>query len=372
MTTQSERTTIHFSRGIPPPEAIPARELAKLTAAVLDEAADTVFQYAPIGRHRGDRALREQLGAFHAADPEHIFVGNGSLQVLDLLAGHLLASGRPVVFVESPTYDRAAEIFQRHGARVVGLPVEPDGVDIDALRRALRAEVPALFYTIPDFQNPSGVTMSEPKRRAVVELAAKYGFPVVEDIPYRELRYHGEAPPALAGIAGTAASVITLGSLSKVLSPGLRVGYAISDPPTATALAARAEGVYLSPAPLCQAVAARCLASGLVRSNIVRTVELLRPRHDAAVLTARNMLGDGLLAVPDGGYYLGARLPAGTDEPSLLAAAQAAGIVLTAGSGFRPPPGTVFLRLPFHALDAADFAYGLERLVAIANRLMTR
>jgi 2-aminoadipate transaminase len=366
----SDAATVHFSRGIPPLEAIPSEELADHTAAVLEERRDELFQYAPIGRHRGDPALRDQLGALHAVDAERIFVGNGSLQVLDLVAALLLAEGGDVL-VEIPTYDRAVGIIERHGGRIVGLPLQADGLDMELLEEHLRHNpAPAFLYTVPDFQNPSGVTTSEPKRHALLKLAARYRFAILEDIPYRELRYHGQTPPSLGDIPSEA-RVITLGSLSKVLSPGLRVGYAISDPDMARALAALAEGTYLSPAPLCQAIAARCLASGMVDAHLERVRDFLRPRHDAAVAAARTHLGEALIAVPDGGYYLAAHLPVRGDEPALLAAAREEGVVLTPGSAFypgsaAPPRGTLFIRLPFQALEPDEFASGVERLARVA------
>jgi 2-aminoadipate transaminase len=372
MTADAEPTTLRFSRCGPPAEAIPAHSLAVHTVAVLEADREAAFQYAPIGRYLGDPALRGQLGAFHRVDPDAIFVGNGSLQVLDLLASMLLRPGERDVYVEAPTYDRALQVFGRHRARLVGVPVESDGLDVDALRRRLRGGAPALLYTMPDFQNPSGVTMSEPKRRALVDLAAMYGFAIVEDIPFRQLRYHGMSPPALADLAGSA-RVITVGSLSTVLSPGLRIGYAISDPETARTLASLAESTYLSPAPLCQAVAARCLASDVLRATIGRVRHLLRPRHDAAVAAVRGRLGGALLAVPDGGYYLGLRVRVEADETTLLAAARADGVTLTRGSVFHPPSsprsGSHFLRLPFHALDPADFGDGVERLARSCARI---
>jgi 2-aminoadipate transaminase len=371
MSTLSDAAVVHFSRGIPPLEAIPSEELADHTVAVLEERRDEVFQYAPIGRHRGDPALRAQLGAFHGVDPERIFVGNGSLQVLDLVAALLLRDGGDVV-VETPTYDRAVGIVERHGGRLVNVPLEDDGIDVERLRTLLDERgAPAFLYTIPDFQNPSGVTTSEAKRRALVELAAEYGFAILEDVPYRELRYHGETPPTIGELAGDA-RVITLGSLSKVLSPGLRIGYAIADPETASALAAAAEGTYLSPSPLTQAIAARCLAAGTVGAHIERVRDFLGPRHDAAVTAAREHLGDALLTVPDGGYYLAAHLPVDLDEPALLAAARDEGVVLTAGSAFypgsaAPPDGTLFVRLPFQALEPEEFASGIERLARLTR-----
>ncbi|MFD8998465.1 aminotransferase-like domain-containing protein [Streptomyces abikoensis] len=363
-----------FSRGIPPREAIPAQELAAQAAAVLADRPDDVFQYAPIGNHTGDLALREELAKLHTADPERIFVTNGSLQALDLLAAHLLRDAGPDVYVEAPTYDRAVEIFERHGARVTGIPLRHDGLDLDVLRERLAERTPAFLYVIPDFQNPSGVTTSEDKRRELVGLAEEHGFVIVEDIPYRELRFEGTAPAPLAELS-PGGRVLTVGSLSKILSPGLRVGYVIAEPHTATALAALAEGTYLSPAPLLQAVAARSLAAGLAASNIERARRFLKPRHDAAVAAVRRHLGqDALIAVPEGGYYVSVHLPVPTDEKTFLTAAKEDGVLLTRGSAFypgsaAPPAGTVFLRLPFQALTPEEFAAGVERLAAVTARL---
>ncbi|QWF84117.1 aminotransferase-like domain-containing protein [Amycolatopsis sp. CA-230715] len=359
---------VQFSRGVPPIEAIPARELAEHTEAAVAELGPRLFQYPPIGRYLGDPTLREQLAKRHDADPDHILVTNGSLQALDLLAAHLLSGSGAAVYVEGPTYDRAARIFERHGGRVSSIPLEADGMDLADLRERLRAEVPAFVYTVPDFQNPSGVTLSLAKRGELLGLAAEYGFTVIEDIPYRDLRFHGETLPSLSELA-EGARVITLGSLSKVLSPGLRIGYVISDADTALELATRSEGVYLSPVGLCQAVAARALGSGLVTENVERARDFLRPRHDAAVRSVQSSLGDALMAVPDGGYYVGVRVKTGSDPDAFLDRALGAGVKLISGSAFYPSTekstvDTMFLRLPFQAMTPEEFSTGVERLAA--------
>jgi 2-aminoadipate transaminase len=368
--------TIAFSRGIPPAAAIPAAELAALTAALVAVDADALFQYAALGGNRGDPALRTELARRHGARPDDVFVGNGSLQVLDLLAARLLdpasagARGRTDVVVEAPTYDRARQIFERHGGHLVGIPLDRDGLDVEALAERLAAGgPPAAIYTIPDFQNPGGVTMGEDRRRALLDLAAAHDVPVIEDSPYRDLRYRGTPPPRLRDLAAAAgARVIAVSSLSKVLSPGLRVGYAVADEATAAALAGGAEGTYLSPSPLCQAVAARALATGLVERNVARVIERLRPLHDHAVTAAAEELGTRarLLAVPDGGYYLGLhlRLGPGMDEAALRRRAAELGLALAAGSAFHPVAraGTAFVRVPFQSLTPAELREGLRRL----------
>jgi 2-aminoadipate transaminase len=368
---------IPFARGIPPTSAIPAAELAALTADLLGERAGELFQYAPLGGNRGDPRLRAELARRHGAEPDDVFVGNGSLQVLDLLAAHLLGGARgdgPVVAVEAPTYDRARQLFARHGARLVAVPVEPDGMAVDVLAERIAGGMPppAVIYTIADFQNPSGVTLAEPKRRALLTLAAAHGSVVIEDSPYRDLRYRGTAPPRLRDLAPAAgARVVAVSSLSKVLSPGLRVGYAVADPVTTAALAAAGEDTYLSPSPLSQAVAAAALAAGLVEANVARAVAHLGPLHDHAVSAVAEELGERarLLAVPGGGYYVSVHLDLspGDDESALRSRAADLGLTLAAGSAFHPfagdpPARTVFVRIPFPAMAPADLREGLRRL----------
>jgi 2-aminoadipate transaminase len=349
-------------------EVLPLPELVKLASEVLETAPGEAFQYAPIGRHLGNPHLRAEIARFHGAEPDRIFVGNGSLQVLDLLAGHLLGGGGPSpVYVEAPTYDRAWRIFERHGGRVVGVPLEGDGVDVEALRALVSEQVPAFFYTIPDFQNPSGVCLSGEKRRALVALAEEFGFVIVEDTPYRRLRFHGADLPLLASLGGD--RVVTIGSLSKILSPGLRVGYAIGTKALAISLAELAEDTYLTASPLSQAVAAKSFEHGLVDSTIRSVNTFLEPRHDAAVAAVAQVFGDDLLAVPGGGYFLGVLADCAVAEDEFMASARDAGVLLARGSAFypgaRPTPGRLFMRLPFQALTEDEFVAGVRRLAEV-------
>ncbi|MCH7345327.1 PLP-dependent aminotransferase family protein [Pelomonas sp. CA6] len=359
-----------LTRGIPPAETIPSAALADCAREVLADTPARLFQYAPLGGHKGDALLREQLGRFHGADPEGIFVGNGSLQVLDLLCAELRPAGPFEVLVESPSYDRALGIFQRHGARLLGVPLQADGLDLDRLEALLTRHTPRLLYTIADFQNPSGVTLGAAKRRRLLALAREHGFIVVEDLPYRALRYHGSSPPGLAELAD-GARVISLCSLSKMLSPGLRIGYALSDPATARALAARAENTYLCAPPLCQAIAARALGLGLMERNLAQARQLLAPRHDEALRRIRPLLGDTLMAVPDGGYFMSALLPCAHGEAQLIGRAAERGVALTPGSPFFPPDQVpaqrFFLRIPFQSLDGDRLERALHAVLDAAR-----
>jgi 2-aminoadipate transaminase len=239
VTTISDQ--IVFTRGVPPPEAFPTEELGACFDAAVRENPDVVLQY---GQQPGYAPLREELAGEYRVSPQEILIGNGSLQLQDLVSSYLVRPGA-VVYTEQPSYDRAIKTFRRRGARTVGIPLEEDGISIERLEAALGREVPAFLYLVPDFQNPAGATLSLQKRQRVVELADRYGFWVIEDIPYRKLRYEGENIPLLREI--NPSHVITMSSFSKLLSPGIRVGFMISPEDLRKGVTALGEDTYLSP-----------------------------------------------------------------------------------------------------------------------------
>ena len=167
-----ELSPINFTRGVPANESFPIDELIDAATAVLKAHGDVVLQYGP---STGFAPLREWLAEWQGVEPSQVLTGNGSLQIVEFLCLALLKPG-DVVFTESPTYDRTITMLRRHGANVVGIPLEPDGPNIEALEAALRRTCPKFFYIIPDFQNPAGATCSGAKRRRIVELAEQHGF----------------------------------------------------------------------------------------------------------------------------------------------------------------------------------------------------
>src|SRR2546426_2049878 len=193
----SNPSPINFTRGVPASDSFPTEDLVAASAAALRSQAETVLQYGPA---LGFRPLREWLAAWQKTEVDAVLTGNGSLQLVDFLCLHLLSPG-DVVFTESPTYDRTITLLRRHGAKIVGIPLEANGPDIASLERALARQVPKLFYVIPDFQNPAGATCSREKRRRIAELARRFGFLLVEDAPYRLLRYRGREEPTLRELA---------------------------------------------------------------------------------------------------------------------------------------------------------------------------
>src|SRR3954470_14709911 len=232
---------IVFTRGVPPPEAFPTDELSACFDAAIHNDAAVVLQY---GQQPGYAPLRQELAREYGVSDTEILIGNGSLHLQDLVSAQLIGPSM-AVFTEQPSYDRAITTFRRRGARVIGIPLEDDGISVERLEAALGHEVPAFVYLVPDFQNPAGATLSLEKRRRIVALAGEYSFRVIEDIPYRKLRYEGEDLPLLREIDPS--NVITMSSFSKLLSPGIRVGFMIASEELVRAVTNLGEDTYLSP-----------------------------------------------------------------------------------------------------------------------------
>jgi DNA-binding transcriptional MocR family regulator len=359
-------TTIDFTRGVPAPESFPLEQLAECSAAIVTgQYGAQVLQYGP---GAGFAPLREWLAERHGVAANQVLLGNGSLQILDFMGLALLEPG-DTVFVEAPTYDRTITILRRHGARVVGVPMEDDGPDVDAFERALRETTPKLAYVIPDFQNPSGATAALAKRRRLAELAGQHGFWLVEDAPYRPLRYRGEQLPTLAELAP--AHTLQLSSFTKQIGPGVRVGYLIGDTATVAQLAKAASDTYITPNLLGEAAVYEFCRRGWLEPQLERLRALYRPRLEAISAALRQYLPEARWIEPDGGFFLSVTLPEGVTAESLRTAGAAAGLALSDGRGFFPNPtdGERFLRLPFCALTPAQLADGVARLAGVVAQV---
>ncbi len=357
---------IVFTRGVPPPEAFPTEELsACFDAAIRDDAA-VVLQY---GQQPGYAPLRRELAKEYGVSDGELLIGNGSLHLQDLVSAHLVSPGM-AVFTEQPSYDRAIITFRRRGARVIGIPLEEDGISVARLEAALQREVPAFLYLVPDFQNPAGATLALEKRRRVVELANEYGFWVIEDVPYRKLRYRGEDLPLLRDIDPS--RVITMSSFSKLLSPGIRVGFMIAPADLIGAVTKLGEDTYLSPVLPTQAAVAEYLRRGLLEPNVERLKELYRPRWQAMADAVRRELPAAQAFIPDGGFFVSVMLPEDADTDDLVGRASERGLVLTPGAAFfadpddgKQTPGDRFVRLPFCALTPEQIEEGVRRLASL-------
>ena len=162
--------------------------MSEASRVVLEENGSTILQYGPSA---GLASFREWISEWQGVALNQVLIGNGSLEMIEFITRELTKPG-DVVLTESPSYDRAITIFRRNGAELVGIPLDPDGPDLDRLESVAKKRQPKFFYTIPDFQNPSGATYSLANRKSLIQLAARYGFRIIEDAPYRYLRYRGE------------------------------------------------------------------------------------------------------------------------------------------------------------------------------------
>jgi DNA-binding transcriptional MocR family regulator len=350
---------ISFARGAPAPEALAADLVAECAAAALHDDGVRLLSY---GTGYGYPPLREWLADHHGAGADQVFVTNGSLQGLVFLLDTLLQPGDRVA-VEAPTYDRALLQVRAHGLQVLPVPVEDDGLDVDALERACaRGEAPRLLYTIPNFQNPSGATISLEKRRALLGVAERHGFWILEDDPYGRLRFEGKPLPGLRELAGGDGRVLFTSSFSKTVAPGLRVGYLVAPDELVDRLAALASRTYISPALLAEGAVHRICADGHLDANVARVTALMRERRDAMVAGLAHMPEGTACVPPDGGFFLWLTLPPDLSADALFDGATAAGVVYVKGSDCFVEGGERSLRLAYSGVSPAEIAAGMRRL----------
>ena len=355
-------TCISFNRGIPCVEAFPTSEIQQCAAAVLAADAATVLQY---GQSTGYMPLRETIARWYGAGPDEVLVSNGSLQIQEFLSALLLSPG-DTVFVEEPTYDRAITIFRRHGANVVGIPLEPDGPDVEFLAAQLQKVRPKFLYLIPDFQNPTGVTTSLSRREEIVHLAEEHEFWIIEDSPYRALRYQGSDLPLMRTLNPD--RVLHLSSFAKVLSPGVRMGYLVAPERIVEAVAKIATDTYVTPGLLAQGIAYEFCRRGWLEPNVERLKGIYRPKLEATAAALREYLPGADWVEPEGGFFLGITLPPPMNVANLRERAEQIGLILSDGRGFFPQgDGERFLRLAFTALSKSEIREGISRLARLVS-----
>ena len=346
---------ISFARGVPAPECLPVAELADCARVALERDGRTILSYGPSS---GYGPLREWIAARHGVDAGRVFITNGSLQGFVFLAQRLARGKR--VLVEQPTYDRPLKILRELGAEIVPVRCDDDGLDPDALETALRAgDAPAFLYLIPTFQNPSGRTLSEERRRRIVELAREHDLLVLEDDPYGLVRFEGEPLPSLLELSDGYTAYSS--SFSKTIAPGIRVGWFVFPEQLAREIEATATGTYITPVLLGQATVHEFVSRGLFESNLQRVRKLIGMRRDAMLAALERELPNVRTTRPDGGYFLWAEL-GGVDAGELLARAEEAGVTFVNGTDFGGPPDS--LRLAYSFVSVDEIAEGVGRLAA--------
>ena len=350
-------TVINFTRGVPANDSFPIGEVVDAARTALESHGPAMMQYGPSA---GFPPLREWVAGWQGASVDRVLTGNGSLQLIEFLCLHLLQPG-DVVFVESPTYDRTLTLLRRHHATVVGIPLEADGPNLEALDAALARHTPKFLYAIPDFQNPAGATCSAAKRRRIAALAEQHGFLIVEDAPYRLLRYRGAEEPTLYSLAPD--RTLHMSSFTKLIAPGVRTGFMIGEPVLIKALAKVAEDTYISPGYVAQGITAEWCRRGLLGPQIERLKALYAPRLEACLDGLDTFMPDAEATRPDGGFFISLTLPEGVRTTEVRTEAATRGLNLADGMAFFPDGGgDRFLRLPFCALTPDEINEGLHRL----------
>jgi len=338
--------TISLARGVPAPECIPVDELADCARAAIERDGTTVLSYGPVG---GYQPLRQWIAERHGVGPSRVLVTNGSLQGLAFLADRF-AGAR--VLVEKPTYDRPLKLLAARGADVTAVPIDDDGLDLDALEQALDVgPKPAFLYTIPTFQNPSGRTLTTERRERLVELVRERNLLVLEDDPYGLVRYEGEPPPTLFELDG-GEHVVYSSSFSKTVAPGLRVGYFVLPPALDAELEALAVSTYITPVLLGQATVFEFLRRGHFDSNLERVRGLLRVRRDAMLEALEHDLPGATWSRPEGGYFVWLELDRDAEDVP--------GVSYVKGTDFGAAPNTA--RLAFSYVSPDEIREGIRRL----------
>lgn len=328
---------ISFDSGHAFPQVLP--DLTGEAMAALSVHRSETLQYAP---RPGLPELRAWIAEYMIDDgvaglsPENILVVNGAKHGLELICRLLLDEGDSIV-VTSPTYFTAIPIFKSFGVSFIQIPQDAEGLDVDVLTRTLEQvksegrRLPKFIYDVPDFHNPTGVTMSRNRREALINLAGKYGIFIVEDSPYRKVRFEGQSQPSLKSLDRSGV-VFTLGTFSKLLAPGLRIGWIAGSPEILNRIVQlKSDG---GSCPLTQRLIVEFGKAGRFQAHIQRVQETYQSHRDRMLDAFRWTIPEFSMEIPRGGYYLWVTLPIGIDGDRLAEMAEREGVIVLAGSKF--------------------------------------
>lgn len=364
---------ISFAGGLPAPEVFPVERIAAACDDALHELGATALQY---GTTEGYTPLREMIARQSArygiaVTADNILITSGSQQALDLL-GKILINPGDRILVEAPTYLGALQAWNAYGAEYVPVPSDENGMITDALEDALRVG-PKFIYVLPNFQNPTGVTMPLERREKLVKLADRYGVPIVEDDPYGQLRFEGEHLPTITTLDGRGreecgvcyrGNVIYLSTFSKILAPGLRLAWVIAPPEVIHKLVQAKQGADLHTATFNQIVAYDVARDGFLIEHVRMIREVYRERRDAMLEAMEQDFPPGVRWThPQGGLFLWGTLPEGIDSAEVLRTAIEHDVAFVPGSPFFPRGGGEnTMRLNFSYCKPDIIREGIARL----------
>lgn len=372
---------VSFAGGLPAPELFPLREVREACERVLAEHGAQALQYGPTEGYAPFRGLLLRQLARYGIDagPDNLLVTTGSQSGLDLIGKLLLDPGDRVA-VEAPTYLGALQAFRAYQPEFLSVATDDDGMQVDRLEEVFRRG-PKFVYVLPNFQNPAGTTLSLPRRRRLVELASRWGVPIVEDDPYGQLRYEGAHLPPIVrldaesrgrgpGSGGLRGGVLYLGTLSKVFAPGFRLGWIVAPAEVIGRLVQLKQGAELQTATFTQHVAYEVARGGFLDGHVRRIRQLYGRRRDAMLAAlARHFPAGARWTRPQGGLFLWVTLPPGVDSSLLLEEALRENVAFIPGAPFHADGGGArSLRLNFSFCAPDTIEAGIARLGALLRR----
>lgn len=366
--------SIPLSAGNPAPDAFPVSDVQDIAAAILKEEPILALQY---GVTEGYAPLIDELTKLAknrygvGTDNDSLIVVSGATQIMSLVSQVFLNTGDTVI-CEEPSFIGSLNCFRAHGANLVGVPVEADGMDMNALEETLKKETNVKFiYTIPNFQNPSGATMSLEKRKKMYELAKQFNVIILEDNPYGDLRVSGEDVPAIKSF-DTDGIVIYAGSFSKIIAPGIRVGFVVSPSEVSAKLTVAKQTQDVHTTMLSQLIVYRWLKAGNIDGHVAKIKDIYRRKLNLMCDTMDEYLSDYLTYNrPEGGLFVWAKLNEGFDMISFVKAASAAGVSVVPGNAFLADMSAPcdYIRLNFSTPSDEGIVEGIKILAKTAAEM---
>jgi len=364
---------ISFAGGLPSPQTFPCEAMAEMASRIIKTNSKTALQYGPTDglpelKAQIVKLLREEEGI--NTSPNNILVTTASQQALDIVGRTFIDPSDPVL-VELPSYIGGLQVFNSYGAKLMGIRADDHGMlvdDLEAKLAKLRQEEEhyKFVYIVPDFQNPSGVTLTQERRQELIKLSERYNVLLIEDSPYRQVRFEGEAPEMLYKL-DTTHNVISLFTFSKTLAPGLRLGFILADERIIQKMGILKQSLDLCTSSLNQMLAAEFLKSGHSREHINRVKALYKARKDAMLQALERYMPEGVTWTrPEGGLFLWVRLPAHMDADELFYEAIKENVAYVIGSAFHcDGGGQNTMRLNFSYPTEEQIDEGIKRLAKV-------
>ena len=364
---------ISFAGGLPAPDLFPIDDIKEMSRIIMEREGKTALQYGPT---EGDNRLREELAKLMQKDgvnitSNHLLIITSSQQGLDLV-GKIFIDPGDVVMASRPTYVGAIQAFHSYGAKMMGIEQDEEGtqtalLEAEIVKLAAKGVKPKFIYEIPDFQNPSGITMSLKRRKELIRIAEKYDLIIVEDSPYRQLRFEGRTEPSLIGM--NSERVLSLYTFSKILLPGFRLGWMAGPNELIQKAVTAKQSVDLCSPPFNQAILYEYLSRGLLEKQIAVIIKAYREKRDFMLdKLARYMpkLPGLKWTQPHGGLFLWVTLPENMDAGEMFHSAIEKKVAYVVGTAFYPDGGgSNFFRMNFSYSSMAEIEEGVKRLAEV-------